>query len=68
MMAFTNNTYVQQKTCGAVLVAAKLMPLTSAPNGDEVLPTNASCSRTLPSPSAIGDGNVTANLALKTNK
>jgi hypothetical protein len=62
MMAFTNNTYVQQKTCGAVLVAAKLMPLTSAPNGDEVLSTDTSCSRTLLSPSAIGDGNVTATL------
>jgi hypothetical protein len=62
MMAFTNNTYVQPKTCGTVLVAAKLMPRTSAPNGDEVSQTAASCSRTLLSPSAIGDGNVTATL------
>jgi hypothetical protein len=62
MMAFTNNTYVQLKTCGLVQVAAKLMPPTSAPNGDEVLATAASCSRTFLSPSAIGDGNVTATL------
>jgi hypothetical protein len=61
-LAFTKNTYVQLKTYGAVLVAAKLPSLTSAPNGDEVLPTAASYSRTLLSPSAIGDGNVTATL------
>jgi hypothetical protein len=68
MRAFTNNTYAQPKTCGAVLVATKPMPLTSAPNGDEVLLTDASDSRALLSPSAIGDGNVTATHALKTNK
>jgi hypothetical protein len=68
MMAFTNNTYVQPKTCGAVLVAAKLITPTSAPNGDEVLPTDASCSRMLLSPSAIGDGNVTATLPYKLHK
>jgi hypothetical protein len=67
-LAFTNNTYVQLKTYGAVLVVAKLPSLTSAPNGDEVLPNAASCSRALLSSSAIGDGNVTATLAPKTDK
>jgi hypothetical protein len=38
---------------------------TSAPNGDEVSLTVASCSRALLSPSAIGDGNVTAILPFK---